>query len=474
MGEAAFGGRLGGVASDLAWSLLLARADHGLVVVDRSWRIRMWTLDAQAYLMRRPVCEGDYFWRDAGSLFDRKTRRRFRRSMEQGGAAEAELQTPSGDWLHVELVSVDGAAALLARDATREERSKALARREQERTRALNESLSLAHRAARAATWEWRAGESLRWTDLGAARALVGIFQPWTGGPIPDDWIEMVVPDDRGPMEAAIARLVAEGEGQFAFRVRGADGALRWLEASALVAERDDAGRPVRLVGVTIDITERRAAQAVLQQEVMERRRAQERQKLLIGELNHRVKNTLATVQSIARQSLRGGAEIGRCYRDFEGRLLALSWAHDVLTAEGWSGANLGELVEGTLRAHQGRIAQEGPPVRLAPQVALAISLALHELATNALKYGALAREGGEVAVRWKLTPSPDSKDAILVLEWRERGGPEVAIPERTGFGLRLLRQALSAELGAPVDIRFEREGLVCVLKTSRGLDPPA
>lgn len=462
------------LAPDLGWSLLMARADRGLVIVDDHWRIRFCDPHAQAGLMRRPATAGDNFWDDAAPAFDRAVRRRFRRALRDHSAAEVELRKASGGWLHVELVVANGAAAILARDATRQARAYAVARRQQEQARALNESLSLAHLAARAATWEWRAGESLRWTDLAAARALIGIPRLQTGGPIPRDWMDAVVPEDRPGIAAAVARLLTEGEGRFAFRVIAADGTLRWLEASAVVAERASNGEPIRLVGVTLDITERREAQAVLQQEVLERQRAEERQRLLVAELNHRVKNTLATVQSIARQTLRGSSDIGRCYRDFEGRLLALSWVHDVLTSEAWAGANLGELVEGTLRAYQERIVQEGPAVRLSPQVALALSLALHELATNALKYGALSCDGGQVSIRWDLQRPADGSEPLLLVEWRERGGPEVTTPERTGFGLRLLRQALSAELGGAVDMRFEREGLVCSLQATRGVDPPA
>lgn len=460
---------------DSAWSVLLRRADQGLVIVDREWRIRFCSPAAQRRLMRRPAVQGGHFWESAALVFDPATRRRFRRAQHQRTPAEAVLPAGGGEWLHVELVCDGEVSAILASSATRKLRLQARAQEQQERMLALVESLSLAHRAAHAATWEWRAGDILRWTDLEAARDLIGVPKSWHGAAIPRDWRELVIPEDRPLLDEAILRTLVSGEGRFPFRATAADGSLRWLEAFAVVAERTPAGQPVRLVGVTMDITERRAAETALEQEVVERRRAEERQRLLVAELNHRVKNTLATVQSIARQTLRGSAGARQAFAEFEGRLLALSWAHDVLTAEGWSGAELGELVQRTLRPHQGggadRLVCRGPPVRLEPQIALAVSLALHELATNALKYGALSQPSGRVQVRWRAVRADGGK--ALELEWRERGGPPVQPPSGAGFGTRLLRHGLAAELGEPVELRFEPEGLVCRLRTARGVAWP-
>ncbi len=466
----------GAPADHQAWSILRRRADRGLILVDLQWRIRHCDDAAAANLLRRPARLGENFWDVIRPMFDVVARRRFRKALQLRRVADAVLAVDGGGWLHVEFVPDEDVCAVIGRDASREVRARATARRQEARTRALNESLTLAHRAARAATWEWRAGSTLRWTDVQAAQDLIGIPRPWNGARVPRDWIEVVLPEDRVALQTALARAAEVGEGRFAFRVVGADARLRWLEAHAVVAERDAAGAPVRLVGVTLDITERRQWELALEQEVAERRRAEERQRLLVAELNHRVKNTLATVQSIARQTLKGGPEMKRYQEQFEGRLLALSWAHDVLTAEAWSGADLRELVERTLLAHEGpapgRVRLRGPPLRLEPEVALAISLALHELATNALKYGALSRDGGHVEVSWAL--EGEGAPHGLSLEWREHGGPEVRPPERKGFGTRLLKQALSAELGAPVELHFEPGGLVCRLATRRGVAPDA
>lgn len=457
-----------------AWSFLLRRADQGLVIVDRGWAVRFSSPAADQVLFRGPPPVGGIFWDHADGLFDGPTRRRFRRAMALGSPTEAVLPTGGGRWLQVELVVDAELSAILAREATRELRAQVAARRLLQRTRELNEILMLAHRAAHAASWEWRAGEPLRWTDIGAARDLLG-RRSSARTPLPKDWFDLVIPEDREALVDAVARIHVEGEGQVVFRARAPGGSVRWLEASAVVAERHPSGAAARLAGVTIDVTERQAAEAALRMEVAERRRAEERQRLMAGELNHRVKNTLATVQSIAHQTLRRAPELRRLFADFEGRLLALSWAHDVLNGEGWSGADLPTLVERTLRAHQsgegGRIITHGPTVRLAPEIALAISMALHELATNALKYGAFSREEGVVEVHWDVRRAADGAGSPeLTLEWRERNGPAVAAPAGQGFGTRLLRQALSAELGAPVDLRFEPEGLVCRLSTQRGV----
>jgi two-component sensor histidine kinase len=178
------------------------------------------------------------------------------------------------------------------------------------------------------------------------------------------------------------------------------------------------------------------------------------------------VKNTLAPVQSIAHETLRGGAATREARDLLTARLLALSAAHDVLTSESWEGADMVEVVAAALRPYDStRYAAEGAPHRVGPRAALAISMALHELATNALKYGALSGNAGHVRVSWSATG-----DGGLTLTWREEGGPPVVPPTRVGFGSRLLRQGLMADLGGGADLRFEPGGLVCVIQ-ARTLD---
>ena len=207
---------------------------------------------------------------------------------------------------------------------------------------------------------------------------------------------------------------------------------------------------------------------AALEREIAERARAEEHQRLLINELNHRVKNTLATVQSIAAQTRRTSTDPRSSYESFIERLMALSRAHDVLTKERWEGADLKAIAEGAVRpfedARGRRFRISGPSVWLEPQRALALAMALHELATNAAKYGALSAGDGKVAVEWSVRPDGDDK-VTLELTWRERDGPAVMAPKRRGFGSRLLERGLAGELNGEVRVDYRPEGLVCVVR---------
>jgi two-component sensor histidine kinase len=195
-------------------------------------------------------------------------------------------------------------------------------------------------------------------------------------------------------------------------------------------------------------------------QDITARKEAEAHRVLLVNELNHRVKNTLATVHSIAAQSFRDADPAVRPQlAAFDERLHALARTHEILTRSHWEGADLGEVARYILspyRAHQGpdRIVFEGPQVTLSPQQALAISMALHELATNAVKYGALSAPGGHVTLRW-------TADERLTIDWEEQGGPRVQAPRRKGFGTRLLARALQSEPEGRTDITFNPGGLL-------------
>ena len=209
--------------------------------------------------------------------------------------------------------------------------------------------------------------------------------------------------------------------------------------------------------------------------DVSDRARAQAHQQLLIHELNHRVKNTLATVQAIATQSFRAGEDPHEARALFTSRLLALSEAHNILNRENWDGAELREVVLGALGPFQAfgsaRISVEGPSVRLSAKAALAIALAVHELATNAAKYGALSNADGRVRVHWGRHDG-SAEPAQLRMDWREMGGPAVTPPSRRGFGSRLLERGLAAELDGKVKLTFPNSGVVCTLEAP--LEEPA
>ena len=193
---------------------------------------------------------------------------------------------------------------------------------------------------------------------------------------------------------------------------------------------------------------------------------ARDRLKLLIEELNHRVKNTLAAVQSIAVQTLRNASTTAEGRRMLEARILALASAHDVLTQGHWEGADIYDVLQGSLAAYRTngqdwRLNIQGPNIHLLPRAALALSLALHELATNAAKYGALSNGTGRVDVVWKIS---DTEPSRFCLTWAESGGPPVKVPRRRGFGSRLIERGLARDLDGDIRLEFAPGGVICTI----------
>jgi two-component sensor histidine kinase len=221
-----------------------------------------------------------------------------------------------------------------------------------------------------------------------------------------------------------------------------------------------DEGEPNGIGGVLVicrDVTERhRLIDALLTN--------QRRLSLVTDELNHRIKNTLATVQAIASQTFRGGATMGEARATFESRLIALANAHDLLTGEQWAGAELAAVIEGAVTAYAGNTSRfeiTGPPVHISPRSALAFAMAIHELCTNAAKYGALSTAVGQVSVSWKI----EEVRGELEFLWVESGGPPVQPPTRKGFGSRLIETSLAAELGGEVHLAYRPGGVVCAIR---------
>lgn len=201
-----------------------------------------------------------------------------------------------------------------------------------------------------------------------------------------------------------------------------------------------------------------------------ERRRAEDDMRLLNGELAHRLKNVLAVVQSVAAQTLRGIPEAETASQSLSARLVALGAATDVLTGSSWRSADLRELATRALSPHGllgQRIMLSGPPVTLKPEVTVAFALALHELATNAAKYGALSNETGTVTLTWSVTGI--GADATLGVCWRETGGPRVASPERKGFGSVLIERSLRSYFSGKAATDYRPEGLVFELEARLG-----
>ncbi|WP_207455639.1 PAS domain S-box protein [Azospirillum sp. SYSU D00513] len=255
-------------------------------------------------------------------------------------------------------------------------------------------------------------------------------------------------PDDLVLNAPLFRQAMATGEAfEIEKRYIRPDGSIVWVNNSVTPIRLGE-GAPSSMFAVTVDVTERK--------------RGEEHQRLLINELNHRVKNTLAIIQGLARQTFRRPEIPDSARRDFEGRLGALSAAHDVLTRQSWEAASIREIVAQAAGAHDpggGRLVIEGPDLLLPPKTAVSLAMAVHELATNAVKYGGLSGPAGTVEVRW------GTGGGRLGLTWRERGGPPVAPPARRGFGTRMIERGLAAELEGVVAIDFHPEGLVCTVE---------
>jgi two-component sensor histidine kinase len=257
------------------------------------------------------------------------------------------------------------------------------------------------------------------------------------------------------------------------YRVRR-DGGWRWMRAMGGPHVLD--GRLLGVHGLVQDIHDRKLAETRLQAEIEERERAQQRQLLLIHELNHRVKNILAMVQAVVAQTLSTAPSPEAARKAIDQRLVALARAHDVLTRESWDGAELTDIIAGSVAPHEAspgaRIRAHGPRVRLEPKAAVTLAMVLHELATNAVKYGALSAEEGWVTLDWTAIPTPGALK--LRLTWTEHDGPPILPPERTGFGARLIARSLAGEQGS-AELIYAPEGLRCemalVASTATGRD---
>ncbi|HEX6014940.1 MAG TPA: PAS domain-containing protein [Geminicoccaceae bacterium] len=263
-------------------------------------------------------------------------------------------------------------------------------------------------------------------------------------------WQARVHPEDADRVAQTARELQDEGTSHLdtEYRVRHADGHWVYLHDRSFIF-RDESGRAVRLIGVSTDITGRE--------------QAEEHQRLLLLELSHRVKNTLAVVQSLAAHSLSGERTRGQAREDFSKRLRALANAHSLLTASEWREAGLRAVVEAELKPYVNRATLAGPDLALLPKAALTLALVVHELATNAVKHGALASGDGRLEVAWGIA-LPPGQPAALRLTWRERDGPTVPTPSRRGFGRTLVEQSLKHDLGGEVAMEFRPNGLRCAL----------
>ncbi|MHA6732133.1 HWE histidine kinase domain-containing protein [Devosia sp. A369] len=260
---------------------------------------------------------------------------------------------------------------------------------------------------------------------------------------------------ERGADAAALTKIESEfkghSEGGAEIQYRRKDGSAFWA-AVFISPVRDEEEEIVQYFASFVDVTRHKQEQT--------------ESKMLIDELNHRVKNTLATVQSIVWQASRTNSDPKVIREAIETRLFALSRSHDLLTRENWKSAGLVDVLNDALEpfgiadGRAERLTIKGENIRFPPKAALAFGIAFNELATNAVKYGAFSNAMGAVEIEWSIEPRTDGRR--LMLQWREKGGPPVAPPMRKGFGSRVIERGLAYELEGVVHLDYRKEGLVC------------
>jgi PAS domain S-box-containing protein len=316
------------------------------------------------------------------------------------------------------------------------------------------ESRSLALAAGNMGSWDWdrETGDCL-WDD--GQYGIFGVNRKHFGVTA-ENVRALIHPEDWQRLQGSLELLLKDRKPvQHEFRVKRPNGDVRWCIGTAAPSV-DAAGRVSRISGVTVDITDRKIAE--------------ERQALLAREVDHRAKNALALVQSIVR--LTRASDIAAYTAAVEGRIRALSRAHTILSLSRWQGADMRGLVEEELAPYRtgeaAKVETSGPNVSLQPAAAQSLALALHELVTNAAKYGALSSMSGRVRLSWELNPG------TLVLRWTENGGPPTQAPSSPGFGTRIITASIEGQLAGQTVFEWRPEGLQCVLSVPRDDMTPA
>lgn len=297
-----------------------------------------------------------------------------------------------------------------------------------------------------------RQGRIMSWND--SAQRLFGYSADEAIG---RDF-DLLVPSGASPEHQAVFPRALAGETIEIETVRAGKSGVPLDVAVTASRMHGPNGSVLGVAAVMRDISERKRTERELQ-------RTRDRQRLLINELSHRVKNSLAIVQAIAQQSFKGSNSSPEARAAFEGRLAALASANDLLTRESWDTASMKQVIQDAVapyRGQQERFEIEGPDLRLQPRTAVALALALHELATNAVKYGALSSNEGCVEIKWSVDDTGEARQLRLV--WQEKGGPQVEAPQHRGFGSKLIERSLAAEFGGEATIDFLSEGVKCTV----------
>ena len=313
--------------------------------------------------------------------------------------------------------------------------------------------------AGRMGTWETDLVNRKRyWTKEGMA--LFGLSLPDGLGQVGgdnDEYSAALHPDDRHLVAKFHATADKQDRFTSEYRVVWPDGTTLWMRGRGQVIARTPDGKAERLVSIVTDVTDRKAAEDHIQ--------------FLMHEISHRSKNLLTVIQSIARRTARTAGTMEEFERRFERRLQGLAASHDVLVRENWHGAPLADLVRQQLvpfvEIQSTRFEIAGPDVVVTAEAAQAIGLAIHELATNAIKYGALSAPTGKVRVSWMFGASPDAAGQIS-LNWTEQGGPPVSPPSRRGFGHVVIGEMVERSLNGKVAVEFATDGLKWSVSISR------
>lgn len=333
---------------------------------------------------------------------------------------------------------------VLKLEQDREELAAEIARRDADLT-IHNARLRLALKAGGLGTWTLDLPEQL----LTASSGCKQIFGRSPAEPFTyEQLLAAIHPEDLPAMQTAVTRAIEHGEPyHIEFRILTPAGEQRWLSIQGDLQYRAD-GTALAMTGFSTDVSQRRFAE--------------EHRAVLTRELTHRVKNTLATVNGIISQTLRNASSLEDAAHTLSGRIASLGAAQELLIQDEVEGAAIGDIVDRALSAFRDRdgtrFAIEGPFVRVSPEITLALSMALHELATNAIKYGALSVPEGRVAVEWSIKQEHSLRHLFFC--WTEHDGPSVSPPTRTGFGTRMIERVLRQHVRGDAAIHYHQHGV--------------
>src|SRR5262245_61548941 len=314
-----------------------------------------------------------------------------------------------------------------------------------------NMQLALAAKAALVGSYAYDA--DTEWMQVSEGYAAIHEFPEGTASITRSQWLAKVHPDDIDRLNALRLQSLHErrAEQSMVYRIVRSGGEIRWIESRSFISYGND-GRAARVIGVNIDVTERQ--------------RTEEHQRALVAELDHRVKNALATVSAVASRTQDASSSVADFAAALDGRIKSMAITHELLSVRRWQGLPLSELARRELAAYATRNNTEidGPAVMLSAEAGQAMAMVLHELVTNAAKYGALSTQYGRVSLRWSWRLNGSAHDR-RALEWQETGGPPVVAPSRSGYGTTVIRELVPYELGGTVDLVLAPEGARCRLE---------